>query len=330
LKAGIRAGDLVKQILTFSRKQDQELKPLKVGLVIKEVLKLLRSTLPATIKIKSYIDPNCGLALADPTQIHQIIMNLCTNAYHAMNSTGGVLSVNIKPINRVPEDNLSDELFLEPGPYLKLEVSDTGQGISEKNLERIFDPYFTTKKKGEGTGLGLSIVHSIIVSFKGYLDVISSIGKGTTFFIYLPVIEVAGSKSDTFKSSGSLPKGDEKIAFVDDEKSVVDFSKIMLESLGYRVTGFTDSRLVFDTFKSTPDDFDLVITDMTMPHMTGEELARQILEIRPDMPLILCTGYSDHLSSDQAKKIGIRDYIEKPVLKRDLALIIRKILDEKK
>ncbi|THB77290.1 MAG: response regulator [Desulfobacteraceae bacterium] len=329
LVAGHRAKKLVEQILTFSRKQDRELKPLKISLIVKEALQLLRSSIPTTIEIKSNIDPNCEPVLADPTQIQQIVMNLCTNAYHAMKPKGGVLTINLKAITRQYENNLSGSMLLEPGHYLELEVRDTGHGISEENLEKIFDPYFTTKEKGDGTGLGLSIVHGIIKDYGGNVEVKSSIGKGTRFLVYFPVIKDNSSSGDTKKELDSLPIGNEQILFVDDEKAVVDFSEIMLKSLGYNVKGFTDSLLAYEAFKNAPHDVDLMVTDMTMPKMTGEDLIRQTRKVRPDLPVILCTGYSDVLNPEKVKKMGISEYLEKPVLKKDLAAKIRKMLDER-
>lgn len=329
-KAGQRASDLVKQILTFSRKQDRELVPLKVGLVIKEAVKLLRSSIPTTIEIKSDINPNCGLVLADPTQIHQIIMNLCTNSYHAMKELGGKLSISLQPINIGTEEKTQIGIRLERGSYLEMTISDTGCGIPEELLEKIFEPYYTTKEKGEGTGLGLATVHSIIRNFNGEIIVKSRVGDGTTFFVYLPVIKEIKLSASKGKEAGEVFKGAESILFVDDEKTVVDFSKIMLEGLGYQFIGFTESLQALEAFKIAPDDVDLLVTDMTMPKMTGEELIRQIKKIRPDLPVILCTGYSDVLSPERIKQIGVSEYLEKPILKKDLAAKIRKTLERHK
>ena len=327
LKAINRAKDLVSQILTFSRKQDQELKPLKAGVVVKEALKLLRSSIPVTIEIKSYIDPNCGLILADATRFHQIIMNLCTNAYQAMKQSGGLIKVNLRPFSCEYEIILSGGVLLEQGSYLKLEVADTGHGIPSEYVDRVFEPYFTTKEKGEGTGLGLAIVHGIVEDFNGKLDVISKVGQGTTFLIYLPVIGDINNKETKLDNLPSLTGGNEHILFVDDEKSLVKFNKIMLESIGYRYTGFTKSSDALNAFADSPDDFDLVVTDMTMPYLTGDQLAREMREIRPGIPIILCTGFSDSLLSEQAKGVEFSGYLSKPILKKNMAAKIREVLD---
>ena len=327
MTAGHRATKLVEQILAFSRHNDQNLKPQILGPIIKEVLQLLRSSIPSTIEIKSYIDPNCGLVLSDPTQIQQIVMNLSTNAYHAMRNTGGRMTINLRPTDRTNDDNLFGNIFLEPGPYLKLEISDTGHGMSEDHMDKIFNPYFTTKKKGEGTGLGLSIVHGIVKSLNGDIDLKSKVGEGTSVFVYLPVIEEEEPQKMELESQDPLPQGNERILFVDDEKYVVDFSEIMLASMGYSVVGFTDSEAALEAFKNDPDDFDLVVTDLTMPYLTGKQLTRLIHDVRPDLPVILCTGYGDPLPQKEAEALGIKGYLIKPILKKDLAEMIRQVLD---
>lgn len=328
MKAGQRTKDLVNQILTFSRQCEQKLQPLKVQMVVKEALKLLRSSIPTTIEIKQNINPACETVLADPTQVHQIMMNLCINAYHAMKEKGGILGVTLKPIDLTYE-NMPDKINLPPGPYLNLEINDSGCGIPKDILDKIFEPYFTTKSKEEGTGLGLAIVHGIVINLHGEILVNSALGRGTTFNIYLPVIEK--TKQALHKSeTAPIPMGNEKILLVDDEEKLAQLHKMMVESLGYQVIAMTSSMDALDIFQKTPDEFDLVITDMTMPKMTGKELSSRILNIRSEMPIILCTGYSDMINSEQAKAIGIRGYVMKPVHKWDLANLIRNALDDNK
>jgi PAS domain S-box-containing protein len=320
-----RAGDLVKQILTFSRQSDHEMKPLRMQLVIKEVLKLIRSTLPTTIGINKHISNDCRLVMADPTQVHQIAMNLMTNAYHAMEETGGTLKVTLKEVELTAEDLKGTAIV--PGLHVCLEVSDTGSGIDQGDLDRIFDPYFTTKEEGKGTGLGLAVVHGIVKSHGGHISVHSEPGKGTEFKVYLPVIQLEGNAKEIEKFV-FVPKGDERVLLVDDEQQVVFMLKQMLERLGYHVTCRTSSVEALEAFRQNPNSFDLVITDMTMPNMTGEQLTRQIIEIRLDMPVILCTGFSEKMSEERAEALGIKGFLMKPVAKIDLANTIRKVLDK--
>ena len=327
VKAAIRAKELVKQILSFSRQTEHELQPLRIQLVIKEALKLLRATIPATIEIRQDIKMECNPILADPTQIHQLIMNLCTNAYHAMRETGGVLGVSLTPIELDSED-LHTKINLHPGKYVQLEVSDTGHGMTQSVKERIFEPYFTTKGKGEGTGLGLSVVHAIIKSLNGDITVYSELGKGTSFRVYFPAIEQEAKKLTDKETNGPLPTGHERIMVVDDDEIIVQMEQQMLRSLGYEVTAFTDSEQSLKSLQSRPNDFDLIITDMTMPGITGDILAKQVLKIRPDLPIILCTGFSELITEDKAKAIGIKEFIMKPIIKRTFAETVRKVLDK--
>ncbi|MBI5556529.1 MAG: transporter substrate-binding domain-containing protein [Deltaproteobacteria bacterium] len=322
-----RARDLVRQILTFSRKTAQELKPLRIQSVAKEVLKLLRSTIPSTIAINQHIDTDCEPVLADPTQIHQVMMNLCTNAYHAMRNFPGELSVSVLPVVLTPTE-LASRIPLAPGRYVKLEVSDTGSGMSRAVSERIFEPYFTTKEKSEGTGLGLAVVHGIIKSLQGHIEVESEPGKGTTFRVYLKTVRAA--EEINVQERQSLPTGSERILFIDDDEAIAELQKKNLESLGYGVTSLIDSAEALAAFQNSPDDFDLLITDMTMPKMTGDELAGRILALRPDMPIILCTGFSERIDEKKAKLLGISEFIMKPIARTTLAVVIRKVLDEKK
>ena len=327
INAGHRAKDLVSQILAFSRQSDHELMPIRIQYVLKEALKLLRSSIPTTIEIKQNFDSKCGTVMADPSQIHQIIMNLCTNAYHAMRKTGGILDISLTPLNLSSEDTLG-KIFLQPGPYVKLSISDNGHGMTRNVMAKIFNPYFTTKIMGEGTGLGLSVVHGLVKSFSGDINVYSEPGKGTTFNIYLPVVQAKEEKI-LEESVLPLPRGDERILTVDDDESLVLMNQKILESLGYTVTATTSSVDALKLFREQPYDFDLVLTDMTMPQMHGIELAKQIFGVRANIPIIICTGFSELINDEKAKTLGIRGFIMKPVLKSDLARSVRKALDGK-
>ncbi len=323
LKAGNRASELVKQILAFSRHIDPEKKPLDIAPIVKEVLKLLRAPLPSTIKIQQFIG-NSGIVLADPTQIHQVLMNLCTNAAHAMRGTGGILEVSLSKIE-VDEKKMSQVADLKSGQYLQLTVSDTGQGMDAPTLRQIFDPFFTTKDTGEGTGLGLSVVHGILKDHAGAISVDSSPGKGTTFRVYLPLVDkLAEIEEDADKE---IPSGTENILFVDDEYLLVDLSIEMLTHLGYNVTGFSSSAKALDVFKNDPGAYDLVITDHTMPDINGIQLAQKLLRIRPDLPIILSTGFSKQIIAQKDGAKRIRGFIMKPFEMQELAASIREVLD---
>ena len=323
-RASGRAKDLVKQILTFSRQAKQEIKPVQVKLIIKEAIKFLRASLPSTIEIRQKVESE-SLVMADPTQIHQLLMNLCTNAGHAMREEGGILEIKLSDVT-LENELTTEHSELKPGSYLELIISDTGYGMSENLLERIFDPFFTTKEKSEGTGMGLSVVHGIVGSYGGKIIVNSQLGKGSTFKIYLP--SVKREMIPTLIPDKSIPIGNERILFIDDEPALIKIGKKMLESLGYKVTGRTSSIEALELFKSKADSFDLVITDMTMPHMSGDELAKEMININPEIPIILCTGYSTQINQQQALSMGIRAFVSKPVLKLDIAETIRKIFDE--
>ena len=318
------ARDLAKQILTFSRQKDHEMKPLKVHLVIKEALELVESFLPSTIEISQNIKTDCRLVMADPTQIHQIVMNLCTNAFHAMEETGGKLTITFKDVELAVKD-LKDSVMI-PGPYVCLTVADTGQGMKQSIMDRIFEPYFTTKKEGKGTGLGLAILHGIVKSHGGHISFYSEPGKGAEFKVYLPVIKKQKETSKV-ETDASIQKGNERILLVDDQDIIVQMEKQMLEQLGYHVTDRISSVDVLEVFRADPDKFDLVITDMTMPNMTGEQLADELIKIRSDIPVILCTGFSEKMSEEKAKAMGIKGFLMKPVLMKDLSSTIRKVLD---
>jgi len=322
-KAANRAKELVSQILAFSRQDNQELIPLKIQLIIKEVMKLLRPTIPTTIEIRQDLDPNCKSVLADPTQIHQVILNLCTNAYHAMRKNGGVLSITLASVVESNDDAIA---YIQAGEYVKLSISDTGVGIAKHIQGKIFDPYYTTKAKGEGTGLGLAVVHGIVKQYNGDITVDSTPGKGTTFHVYLPAI-TAETESLPQRTLSELPKGNERILVVDDDEKIAKINKRILRDLGYLVTASASSVDVLGKFQIQAESFDLVITDMTMPHMTGAELAKHLLGIRPDIPIIMCTGFSDQINNEEAMKIGIFDFIMKPVDKTTLALAVRRALD---
>ncbi len=325
LKAGNRAKDLISHILTFSRQKETHHVPLEIRPIIKETVKMLRSVIPTTIAIRQNLIDS-GQILSDPTQIHQVLMNLCTNAAHAMDKTGGVLEVGLE---KAFVDGGAGAPDLPSGPYIRLTVSDTGHGISPEIMGRIFEPYFTTKGIGRGTGLGLSVVHGIVKNHGGSILCRSIPGKGTTFDIYLPEIEI---EEQTWKSpeKDPLPRGIERILFVDDEPALVDLAKKSIESLGYTVVIRTSSIEALELFRNDPGRFDLVITDMTMPGVTGDKLARSLMEIRHDIPVIMCTGYSECVTEERVKEIGIRELILKPLLRKDLAKAIRRVLDERK
>ncbi len=322
LKAGGRAKDLVRQILTFSRQRENELVPVKVSLIVNEALKLLRASLPTTIKMRHHIKSYLAV-LTDPTNIHQVLMNLCTNASFAMQKEGGILEVSLNDVDLDAEfAKLHPDV--KPGKFIRLIVSDTGYGMSPEVSERIFDPFFTTKKMGQGTGMGLSVVHGIVKSHGGTIIVESSPGKGSAFSVFLPAIE--SEVTDQADQPQLVITGNERILFVDDEDFQADIGKRMLERLGYRVTAKTNSVEALDLFRQTPDEFDLVITDMTMPDMTGDVLARELISIRPDIPIIVCTGYSARINPDIIKEIGIKAMAMKPVVMKDIAQMIHRVL----
>jgi len=327
MNASHRARDLVKQILAFSRPNVEENKPLKITPIVKEALKLLRASLPTTIEIRRDIETDLGTVLGDPSQIHQVLMNLCTNAGHAMRDKGGVLEVTLGNVE-LNSAFIASHPDADTGFYVKLTVRDTGHGMTPDVLERIFEPYFTTKEKGVGTGLGLSVVHGIVKNHGGIITAESESGKGTTFKVYLPFIREQVKKPEV-DIEAVLLTGHERILFVDDEQFLVDIGKRSLEHLGYQVVPRTSSIEALELFRNQPEKFDLVITDMTMPNMTGESLALELMKIRDDIPIILCTGYSERISEGRAKTLGIREFVMKPLVIRDLANIIRKVLDRK-
>lgn len=327
-----RAKDLVKQILTFSRRDSRDIRPLRISLIVKEALKLLRSTLPATIEIRQDIKAETGIVLAEPTQIHQVMMNLCTNAAHAMRESGGVLEVKLAEVE-LDEDSAAGYNDAAPGRYLRLTVSDTGHGIVPDIIKRIFDPYFTTKNPGEGTGMGLAVIHGIVKSLDGEITVSSEPGSGTTFHVILPASRDAEETYDVegLKEESDVPRGkNERILLVDDEYLLVNVGQRLLEMIGYRVATATNGFEALAAFQEEPGEFDIVITDFTMPRMTGVQLSKKLLDIRPDIPIILCTGFSESVTADQAIKLGIRKLLFKPIDRDTMAHAIRDVLSGKK
>jgi PAS domain S-box-containing protein len=324
VSASTKAKELVKQILTFSRQQPHEPRPVRIDPIAREALHLLRASIPKSIEIKSNL-LKCSYILADPGQIHQVIMNLGTNAYHAMRESGGVLRIEVKEMEIGLEKAIPD-VEIQPGRYVCLEVSDTGIGMNEHTKSRIFDPYFTTKKAGEGTGLGLAVVHGIVKNHHGHITVYSEPGRGTTFRVYFPSVRATGV-SAVPAGVREIPRGEERILIVDDEKSIAQLQKSLLESLGYHVTAVAGGAEALRVFTSRPDDFDLVITDMTMPGMNGAALSHELLKLRRDLPIILCTGFSELIDEEKASALGIRRYIMKPMVRAEIAGAIREILD---
>jgi PAS domain S-box-containing protein len=325
LKAGHRAKDLVKQILAFSRKSEQDKKIIFLTPIIKEVLKLLRASLPTTIEIKLNIEPNLDAIFADPTQIHQVMMNLCTNSAHAMGDKGGILAVNLHNVN-LNIEAAAQYPELNPGLYVKLSISDTGCGMNAATMQRIFDPYFTTKELDKGTGMGLAVVHGIVKGHGGGIHVESAAGKGTRFDILFPaIIRQVMSETEELKA---LPTGNETILCVDDEQPLIELGKSMLKKLGYRVETRILPLEAIEVFKAAPDKFDLVISDMTMPAMTGVSLAKKLMEIRPEIPVVICTGYSEQIDESRAKELGIKGFLMKPFTIRELSKTVRQVLDD--
>ena len=327
LRAAERAKYLIRQILAFSRSNTQEDRPIHIGPIVKETLKLLRASLPSTIEIREEIQPKCGIVQADATQIHQVIMNLCTNAAHAMRANGGQLKVSLGNVSLTRQLTNRHEL-IKGGEYLRLSVSDTGHGIPPDIQDAIFDPYYTTKNKGEGTGLGLSVVQGIIKNHKGVVTLHSEPGRGARFDIYLPRMEM---EKDVVEEKPALAKaahGSAHVLFVDDEANLVDMTAELLKELGYKTTTCMDPTEALALFQKQPDAYDLIITDMTMPKMTGEGLAAEVRRIRPDIPMILCTGFSEQMSEDRALAQGFNAFLLKPFSVNELATEIQRTLIE--
>ena len=325
--ASLRATSIVKQLLSFSRKTDQKLQPIEVAIVIKDALKFLRSTIPSTIDIHQEIQTTDETILADPTQINQIMMNLCINASHAMEQTRGKLTITVENVT-LDDNSAKDYPDLKSGNHVKIMVGDTGPGIDPEIIDRIFDPYFTTKGVGKGSGMGLAMVHGIVKSHSGSITVDSALGKGTKFSILFPLAqEKAAVEAKTIQE---MPRGKETILFVDDEISIVNMVQRMFERLGYKVQTAITPQDALDRFALNPDHFDLVITDMTMPQMTGVKLSEKLMEIRPDIPIIICTGYSALVDEEKAKELGLAAYVMKPINMSEVAQTIRKVLDRNK
>jgi signal transduction histidine kinase/DNA-binding response OmpR family regulator len=324
--ASLRARDVIRQLLSFSRKSTQDKKSIKISSIITESIKLLRSSIPTTIDIRQNIPTDLDIIIADPTQIHQVIINLCTNASHAMEEDGGTLWVNLMNIE-LDKEMAAIYPDLNPGKYVKLSVEDTGCGIDPEIINQVFDPYFSTKAVGKGFGMGLSVVHGIVKGHGGSITVSSEPGKGAIFDLLFPAIE-----ADLEASAESLeliPTGNERVLLVDDDELIVRVECQILERLGYQVTARTSSIEALETFRSQPEDYDFVISDMTMPDMTGDRLAQKILEIRPGIPVILCTGFSERMDDEKAKSIGVSALVMKPVAQKELAITIRNVLDAK-
>lgn len=323
LKAGKRARDMVRHILTFSRQTEEEQRPIQLDPIINEVFKLLRATLPTTIEIRQNIAPETGVVVADPTQIHQVMMNLCTNAEHAM-PKGGLLEISMVNVD-LNEEFCAQHEGLTAGTHVRLSVMDTGCGMNRETLERIFDPFFTTKDPGKGTGMGLSVVYGIVKSHRGNITAYSEPGIGTTFHIYLPVVEsISEARPETAEP---VRGGTESLLFVDDEATVAEIGSETLKRLGYRVTTRTSGIEALELFRVKPGEFDLIITDYTMPNMTGADLAVEILRIRPDIPVILCTGFSQAITKEKARALGIKEFVMKPIVGIELGKIVRQVLD---
>ncbi|MEW6266049.1 MAG: response regulator [Thermodesulfobacteriota bacterium] len=328
LRAGIRAAELVKQILLISRRREQELGPMDVGPIVKEALKLLRAALPSTIEIRQDLKSHLGPILGDPTQIHQIIMNLCTNAKQAMQGKGGVLEIGLEKVS-LNQDELLLKPELKPGDYLRLSVADTGSGIPLAIRDHIFEPYFTTKEVGEGTGLGLAVVHGIVKNLGGTITVYSEEGQGTVFHVYFPLFHWDKTQKAEAMEETTAVRGEGRVMAIDDEEDLSAIYDSALSRLGYSVKSYTSSLEALEAFQSKPDDFDLVLTDQTMPKMIGLELARQIKLIRPDIPIILATGFVSEATEEQARLIGIEQILPKPMKMAKLSETIKSVLERK-
>ncbi|MEN6484742.1 MAG: PAS domain S-box protein [Syntrophobacteraceae bacterium] len=328
LKAAHRARDLVLQILAFSRRNEQGKKPVRVDAILREALKMLRASLPSTIDIQTSVSSRLAV-LADQTQIHQVLMNLCTNAGQAMRDHGGVLTVELADL-WIDSETASSHPGWQAGPHVKLTVRDTGHGIAPPILDRIFDPFFTTKEPGVGTGLGLAVVHGIVKSHGGVIEVESVPGEGTAFHVYVPAMK--GAEESHAAEAEDIPCGFGRILLVDDEPMLALATKRMLERLGYEVEHRLDGSEALEVFRSSQAEtpFELVITDMTMPRLTGADLARELLKLEPDLPVVLCTGFSEIMDKEMAKSLGIRAYLIKPVIARELAETVRDLLAERR
>ncbi len=324
-KGAQRATELVQQILTFSRQTKFEKHPFVVYLAVNEALKFLRSSIPSTIDIQQQLESR-AMVLADPTKMYQVVMNLCTNAYHAMSKTGGILQVTLEDMD-IQSPGPIKEQVIPSGSYLCLGISDTGKGMDEPTMAKAFDPYYTTKKQGQGTGLGLSLVLAIVQEHKGFIEVSSKPEQGTAFHLYFPVSRQKPGPDLTKEARTPVLNGKETIMIVDDEEAIRKIYKDFFKRYGYKVYVYQDGVEALKAFESAPEKFDLILTDMTMPRMTGDELSRQCLKLRPEIPIILCTGFSENLSESQALELGIQKYVNKPVGNTELLTLSRKLLD---
>lgn len=327
LEACDRAKGLVQQILVFSRQEETKRISLQPSSIVKQAINMLRPSLPTTINIKLNINAQTGPVYADPIQVHQILMNLSANAFHAMEKTGGDLDISLKEVTLFDED-LVYESDVQSGSFVQLSVGDSGSGIAPEVKEKIFDPYFTTKKVGKGTGMGLAMVHGIVKSYGGFISFYSEVGEGTVFHVFLPVTQKGPARE--IEDVAQVPTGTERILFVDDEEMLTKVNQSILEKLGYHVTIQNSSLSALELFRKDPELFDVVITDQTMPHMTGSELSKHILQVRADIPIILCTGYSTIVNENLARAAGIREFALKPLTRMDIAKLIRNVLDVKK
>jgi PAS domain S-box-containing protein len=323
-RAGVRGSELVKQILAFSRQSRHKMVPVRIQQILKEVFQLVRATIPSDIDILRDVQEDCGLVMADTVQVHQVCINLITNALHAVERDGGNISVSLKE-TWIEDDRVGS---IGPGRYAHLSVSDTGCGIDPSIMEKIFEPYFTTKGKGKGTGLGLAVVYGIVKKHEGDIRITSEPGKGTMVDVFLPLLEKTSGAPDVPETDIAIQTGDEHILLVDDEPSVVQLGSRILENLGYRVTACNSSIEALETFQMAPNSFDLLITDMTMPKMTGDRLAKKIQSIRPDIPIIICTGFSERIDRDRADAMGVKGFLMKPVSKSKMGTTVRTVLDE--
>ncbi len=326
MKAGRRATDLVSQILAFSKQNERERAPLQLQSMIKGALKFIRGSLPSTIEIRQNVDPRCGTILAQPSQIHQVIVNLCTNAYHAMRAQGGVLEVAVSEVV-LDEGFVASHPGRKPGRYAKLVVRDTGHGMDAVTLDRVFEPYFSTKEREVGVGLGLATVYGIVSNHDGLIEVTSALARGTTVNVYFPLVEEKKAPPKQAPRASTSPDRRRRVLFVDDEAAIVRMACRVLERRGFEVLAFSDSLEAYESFAADPTGFDVVITDQTMPHLTGTQLAKKILELRPDMPVVLSTGFSEDLDEQTVKAFGIQQFVMKPIVPKELEKAIHEAID---
>jgi len=324
LKSTIRAKELVKQILAFSRKSEPKRESLSLSPILEETITLLRASIPANIDLKVSIMSEQDTVIAAPIEIQQIFMNLITNAYLAMPDSGGIIEVSISEVDFDPGSNVYDDISRE---YIQITVKDSGVGMNPETMRRIFEPFYTTREPGKGTGMGLSVVYGLVNDLQGRVSVESNLGSGSIFRVFLPKATAQVLSRNTDKAQ--VVKGNERILFVDDEMLIVELARASLGKLGYDVKATADVNEAIRVFSENPMGFDLVITDQAMPSLTGEDFSKELLKIRPDIPIILCTGHSATLSSDQAKEMGIKAYVMKPIEKQEMAKVVRSVLDKK-